>query len=95
MTCWSGHVPHMNEEQLSQATRAYYRAAMNRAWTHAWQSPVNPFTTSQTINLDWATAHNEPPVSAEPSARARQTSLEEARQSDKVDAIDVAFVRVR
>lgn len=82
MTCWNGHMPHMTEEQIAQATRAYYAAAYSMGWTRAWQSPVNPLRD----------AHNEPPVSAEPR---RTTSLEPARTGDKVGAIDVAFTRVR
>jgi hypothetical protein len=93
MSCWSGHMPRMNEDQLRQASEAYYRAAYNRAWTHAWQSPMNPFSYQPEQQVHWQ-ADQEPPVQQEAS-RARSTSLEEARPGDKTGAIDVAFVRVR
>lgn len=82
MTCWSGHMPRMTEEQIAQATRAYYTAAYRRAWTHAWQSPVNPL-------------RDEAPETPENREPRRTTSLEPARTGDKVGAIDVECVRVR
>jgi hypothetical protein len=82
MTCWNGHMPHMTDDQLHQAVHAYTRAQYAANWHQAWASPMNPLRD----------AHNEPPVSAEPR---KTTSLETARQGDKVDAIDVAFTRVR
>jgi hypothetical protein len=84
MSCWSGHMPRMNEDQLRQACHAYYRAAYHSAWDQAWQSPMNPLKD----------AIEEPSVNADPS-RARSTSLEEARPGDKAGAIDAEFVRVR
>lgn len=84
MTCWNGHVPHMSEDQLRQACQAYYRAAYHNAWDGAWSSPMNPLRD----------APREPPVKPD-HARARSTSLEEARPGDKAGAIDAEFVRVR
>jgi len=81
MTCWSGHIPRMNNDQMRQAVQAYY-AAYDRAWTQAWQSPVNPLRDVK----------KEPPVVKEPQ---RTTSLPEASASDKAGAIDVVFTRVR
>ena len=85
MSCWSGHMPHMSEDQLRQACHAYYRAAYRSAWDRAWQSPMNPLR---------ETAQHETPEAEEPS-RARRTSLEEAHPGDKAGAIDAEFVRVR
>jgi hypothetical protein len=92
MTCWEGQMPYMNEDQLRQATRAYFRAAMDRAWQEAWRTPLNHGTTSQATGPAWAaTEPTEPPASKE----SRRTSLPRASASDKAGAIDVAFVRVR
>jgi hypothetical protein len=80
MTCWNGHVPHMTDDQVHQAVHAYM-SQMNCNWQYAWQSPLNPL-------------RDEP---AEPRRRHAPTQprLPEAKQGDKVDAIDVEFVRVR
>jgi len=92
MSCWNGHVPHMSEAQIAQATEAYFKAEYARNYAKAWSSPGNPFTTSQTINLEWRTEPTEPPASKQ---HRRTTSLAEAQASDKAGAIDVEYVRVR
>jgi len=80
MTCWNGHMPHMNNDQMHQAVHAYY-AAYERSWRQAWQSPVNPLRD----------VGDESPERQEPR---RTTSLPEAKAGDKVDAIDVEYVQV-
>lgn len=96
MTCWHGHIPGMSEAQLAQACEAYYRAAYNRAWAHAWQSPMNPYSYQPEQQVTWG-AGTETPERDEPHTRARvkTSSLETARVGDKTGAIDVEFVRVR
>lgn len=83
MTCWNGHLPHMNNDQLHQAMHAYYRAAFTQAWDgrmrQQWWVP---------------TGAERPEPAVEPEPR-RSTSLPEARAVDKAGAIEVEFVRVR
>lgn len=80
MTCWNGHLPHMNDDQIDQAVHTYL---------HAWDAQ---------FEARWAQQPWAPPLeprSARPPKSQSPTSLAEARAGDKVNAIDVEYVRVR
>lgn len=82
MTCWNGHLPHMTDDQVHQAVHAYMME-FDRQWQRAWQSPMNPL-------------RDEPAEPRKQAPRPRKaTSLQPARTGDKLEAIDVEFVRVR
>jgi hypothetical protein len=85
MTCWNGHMPHMNNAQMHQAVHAYFAAYQSQV---AQRLDESIFLQHQ---APWAAA-TETPAEQKPK---RTTSLAEARPGDKVGAIDVAYVRVR
>lgn len=85
MTCWNGHLPHMTDAQLRQATEAYAQASA--AFHHSFQARMQSQWWAPTGAI-----HEEPPVATKPR---RTTSLAPARAGDKLGAIDVEYVRVR
>jgi hypothetical protein len=85
MTCWNGHVPRMNNDQMHQAVHAYFAAYQSQV---AQRLDESIFLQGQP---PW-TGGREPP---EHSQSRRTTSLAEARPADRVGAIDVEYVRVR
>lgn len=81
MTCWNGHILRMNEAQMRQALDAYYQA-----YDQAWQ---------RRMAQQWWVPGAAPRETPERQQPRRRTALEEARPGDKVDVLDVEFVRVR
>lgn len=76
MTCWHGHVPHMNDDQMAQAVHAYLHAFEARWQQQPWAPRLEP-------------------EKERPPSRQSRPALPQATAADKLEAIDVEFVRVR
>ena len=80
MSCWEGHVPRMNEDQMRQAVNAYF-GEYDMSFMARWQQQ------------QWAPQME--PKRERPPRRQSWAALPRARGEDKVGAIDAEFVRVR